>query len=271
MNWMPEAVRDGIIVVLIISGPLVLAAAFIGLIIGILQAATQVQEQTIGSALKIIGVFAIIIFAGFWMYQYLNQYTSRTISTAFTFVPKQTQKVIPRQVSDKEMRENFKEKINTEPAEQSLKVIPPEEIETNFPEGGAPPGIPYLGAPEVPKPPSVSKILPAVPPQIPTQVIKPNIPLGFQEPMSVSIPGLPMIAIPEVQQVMPSTDSNKVNDQTENIDGQQINLLPGKPIEKSQEINPELWQRKEVFSEKPNNETIEENTNEIMNNPSWLE
>ena len=92
MDWMPQAVRDGIIVVLVISGPLVMAAAFIGLVVGILQAATQVQEQTIGSALKIIGVFGIMIFAGFWMYQYLNQYTSRSLSAAFTSVTRQTQK-----------------------------------------------------------------------------------------------------------------------------------------------------------------------------------
>ena len=251
MNWMPEAVRDGIIVVLIISGPLVLAAAFIGLIIGILQAATQVQEQTIGSALKIIGVFALIIFGGFWMYQYLNQYTSRTLSTAFTFVPKQTQKVIPKHVySDKEMKEDF--------AEQPLRVEPLKEIETKPDEGGLPPGIPYLGAPEIPKVPSVSKILPAVPSQIPARIIKPNIPLAdFQEPMSFSVPSVPMIDNTQIQQNPPPVQGDGVNDQTKNIDEQQI--------------NPGLWQRKEIFSEKPSDETIEENNSAIMDSPSWLE
>ena len=116
---MPQAVRDGIIVVLIISGPLVLAAAFIGLLIGILQAATQVQEQTIGSALKIIGVFTLIIFAGFWMYQYLNQYTLRTFTTAFTVVPHRTQKVIPPGAKEDE---DFKDQFEERP----LKVEPPE-------------------------------------------------------------------------------------------------------------------------------------------------
>lgn len=177
---MPQAVRDGIIVVLIISGPLVLAAAFIGLLIGILQAATQVQEQTIGSALKIIGVFALIIFAGFWIYQYLNQYTLRTFTTAFTVVPHRTQKVIP---ADAKEDEDFKDQFEEHP----LQVEPPEKIETKFPEASLPPDIPYAGKPSIPKIPApTSKLLPPENPQIPVQAIMPKIPISdFQEPIPI--------------------------------------------------------------------------------------
>jgi flagellar biosynthetic protein FliQ len=157
MEWMPQAVRDGIIVVLIVSGPLVLAAAVIGLVIGVLQAATQVQEQTIGSALKIIGVFGLIIFAGFWMYQYLSQYASRTLNSAFSFVPKQSQKAVPTGVFDeKKFNISFDEDKDI-PVPQLPKA---EKIEQAFPGGGAPPGVPYTGAPEVPKPPQITKLLP---------------------------------------------------------------------------------------------------------------
>ena len=195
MDWMPQAVRDGIIVVLIISGPLVMAAAFIGLIVGILQAATQVQEQTIGSALKIIGVFGIIIFAGFWMYQYLNQYTSRSLSSAFTFVTRQTQKVVPHDAfSDKEdmkeLNNNFGNRINA--ATQPLEVIKPEKLEEKLPQGGLPPTSGYLGSPEIPKPPAVTKVLsPPDVPKVPAQVVKPQpqIPLSnFQEPKAIEPP-----------------------------------------------------------------------------------
>jgi len=180
MDWMPQAVRDGIIVVLIISGPLVLAAAAIGLTIGILQAATQVQEQTIGSALKIIGVFALIIIAGSWMFQYLNQYTTRTLTTAFTIIPHQTQKVIP---PDAKGDETFKNQFEERP----LNVEPPEKIETKFPQAGLPPDIPYAGKPSIPQiPPSTSKLLPPESPKIPSEVIMPNIPISdFQEPISI--------------------------------------------------------------------------------------
>ncbi len=87
MDWMPQAIRDGIFTVLFISGPLVLLAAALGLVIGIIQAATQVQEQTLGSAVKILGVFLALIVFGFYMCQYLKQYTSQTISRAFNMVP----------------------------------------------------------------------------------------------------------------------------------------------------------------------------------------
>ncbi len=87
MDWMPQAIRDGIFTVLFISGPLVLLAAALGLVIGIIQAATQVQEQTLGSAVKILGVFLALIVFGFYMFQYLKQYTSQTISRAFNMVP----------------------------------------------------------------------------------------------------------------------------------------------------------------------------------------
>jgi len=87
MDWMPQAIRDGIFTVLFISGPMVLLAAALGLVIGIIQAATQVQEQTLGSAVKILGVFLALIVFGFYMFQYLKQYTSQTINRAFNLVP----------------------------------------------------------------------------------------------------------------------------------------------------------------------------------------
>ena len=227
MDWMPQAIRDGIIVILVVSGPLVMVAAAIGLVIGILQAATQVQEQTIGSALKIIGVFALIIIAGFWMYQYLNQYTSRTISSAFTFVPKQTQKAVPSNA----FNENAGEKINP--------------IENKLPEaGGVAPGVPYLGTPEIPQPPPVAKILPPSIPKIPVQPIKPDIPLtSFQEPKApvqepkapVQEPKAPVQPLIKNENPIPQNPGNE----DEYINGQEINLIPGDPV-KNMEKNSEV-------------------------------
>ena len=232
MDWMPQAVRDGIIVVLIISGPLVLAAAAIGLVVGILQAATQVQEQTIGSALKIIGVFGLIILSGFWMFQYLNQYTTRTLSTAFTIIPHRTQKVVPANAKgDKDFKNQFEG--------QPLRVEPPEKIETTFPEAGLPPGVPYVGKPSTPKiPPSASKLLPPENPTIPSQPIMPNIPISdFQEPIPI-----------------PQTETQENKEQSWEEEGfPPLNLIPGSPINK-QIINPDLQQREEAFSENTSEE-----------------
>lgn len=243
MDWMPQAVRDGIIVVLVVSGPLVLAAALIGLLIGILQAATQVQEQTIGSAMKIIGVFAIIIAAGFWMYQYLNQYTSKTLSTAFTFVPKQTQKAVPNDAfNDDKFNAAFEGEFNPK---SEIKVLTPEKLEENLPKGPIPPAVPYLGKPEPLKPQPEIKALPPPAKEVPKQIIKPNIPpsnLEEQKP----IPAIPLPLEP-----------NNQPENTQNNNPQKINLLPGEPI-------------KGIDESKPVNETTDAGK-ENEEQPTWLE
>lgn len=257
MDWMPQAVRDGIIVVLVISGPLVLAAALIGLLIGILQAATQVQEQTIGSAMKIIGVFAIIIAAGFWMYQYLNQYTSKTLSTAFTFVPKQTQKAVPNDAfDDDKFNAAFEGEFNPE---SEIKVLKPEKLEEQLPESPVPPGVPYLGAPEIPKPKPQITALPQTAPKIIKQPTKPSLPasnLQEQKPL----PALPVNPkLPQNLETLPSPKVEPTN-QLENIQKNIQNNIP-----------PDTNTTIDENTDKPVNETTgegKENNNE--ENPSWL-
>lgn len=96
MDWMPQAIREGIFTILFISGPLVVLAAGLGLTIGIIQAATQVQEQTLGSAVKIIGLFIALIIFGFYMFQYLSKYTSQHLERAFKLIPTLGAKALPR-------------------------------------------------------------------------------------------------------------------------------------------------------------------------------
>lgn len=88
MDWMPLAIREGIFTIIFISGPLVVLAAVLGLSVGILQAATQIQEQTLGSAVKILGLFLALIVFGFYMFQYLRQYAIDNLEKAFTLVPR---------------------------------------------------------------------------------------------------------------------------------------------------------------------------------------
>jgi flagellar biosynthetic protein FliQ len=87
MDWMPQAIREGIFTIIFISGPLVVLAAVLGLAVGIVQAATQIQEQTLASAVKIIGLFLALIVFGFYMFQYLKQYTADNLQKAFRIVP----------------------------------------------------------------------------------------------------------------------------------------------------------------------------------------
>lgn len=70
MNLGIQAIKLG----LMVAGPLLLAALATGLIISILQAATQINEMTLSFIPKIIAVFVAIIVAGPWMLNLLLDY-----------------------------------------------------------------------------------------------------------------------------------------------------------------------------------------------------
>jgi flagellar biosynthetic protein FliQ len=59
-----RAIREGLILVLVLSAPPLLASVVIGFVVGIFQAATQIQDQTIGFVPKLIVVVVVIIAVG---------------------------------------------------------------------------------------------------------------------------------------------------------------------------------------------------------------
>lgn len=90
-----EYMARGFVVMLIISMPCVLVAAGIGLVIGILQAVTQVQEQTIAAAPKILAVFLVIIIGGYGYVRLLTNLTTEGFAMAFNVVSKNDSYVLP--------------------------------------------------------------------------------------------------------------------------------------------------------------------------------
>lgn len=95
MELLMEYMARGFVVMLIISMPCVLVAALIGLVIGILQAVTQVQEQTIAAAPKILGVFLVIIIGAYGYVRLLTNLTTEGFAMAFNVVPKNDSYVLP--------------------------------------------------------------------------------------------------------------------------------------------------------------------------------
>lgn len=83
-----EYLAKGFMTMLTISMPCVLVAAGIGLVVGILQAVTQVQEQTIAAAPKILGVFLVIVIGGFGFIRLLSNLFIDGMALAFNVVPK---------------------------------------------------------------------------------------------------------------------------------------------------------------------------------------
>ena len=50
-----------------LAAPILIVALGIGLVIGLLQSATQIQEQTLTFVPKLAGVALVILLAGHWM------------------------------------------------------------------------------------------------------------------------------------------------------------------------------------------------------------
>jgi flagellar biosynthetic protein FliQ len=97
MDYLLEHVRQGILLSLMLSMPPILAAAVIGLIVGILQAVTQVQEQTLSAVPKMIVVFLILILAGGMMLEMSGQYIRESMQLAFQVVPATGHFLLPPQ------------------------------------------------------------------------------------------------------------------------------------------------------------------------------
>jgi len=70
-------IKDAIVTALKMGAPIIITALVIGLIISILQATTQIQEQTLTFVPKLLGVAVIGIICGSWMLQVLMSFTTR--------------------------------------------------------------------------------------------------------------------------------------------------------------------------------------------------
>jgi len=62
---------------LMVAGPLLLVALVVGLIISVLQAATQINEATLSFIPKLIAILAVLLAAGPWMLAILVDYVHR--------------------------------------------------------------------------------------------------------------------------------------------------------------------------------------------------
>lgn len=56
--------KQGLFLVLILSGPPVLAALIVGLFVSIIQATTQIQEQTLTFVPKLVAIILVLAFLG---------------------------------------------------------------------------------------------------------------------------------------------------------------------------------------------------------------
>jgi len=72
-----EVGREALMVMVLLSAPVLLTALAIGLAIGMVQAATQIQEMTLSFIPKLLGMFVALALAGNWMLGLVVDYTLR--------------------------------------------------------------------------------------------------------------------------------------------------------------------------------------------------
>ena len=81
----PETVvtvgRQALEVTLMLAAPLLLTALAVGLIVGIFQAATQINEMTLSFIPKLLAMAAMLAITGPWMLRTLVEYTRNLIES----------------------------------------------------------------------------------------------------------------------------------------------------------------------------------------------
>ncbi len=67
---------QSLLLILILSGPPIVISTALGLFIAIVQAATQVQEQTLSFTVKLIAVIVTLLVLGGWLSAQIMQFTN---------------------------------------------------------------------------------------------------------------------------------------------------------------------------------------------------
>jgi flagellar biosynthetic protein FliQ len=81
-----DLARNAIMLALLIAGPMLVVALLVGLAVSILQAVTQIQEQTLAFVPKLVGVSAVFLIALPWIIQLLVKYTTELFRSIPTMV-----------------------------------------------------------------------------------------------------------------------------------------------------------------------------------------
>jgi flagellar biosynthetic protein FliQ len=75
-----ELMRNFLWIGMLLSLPALLTAMIIGVVVGLAQAVTSIQEQTLAFVPKLVGISVVLIVFGHWMIRLLERYTAELIS-----------------------------------------------------------------------------------------------------------------------------------------------------------------------------------------------
>ncbi len=75
MHHLTFVTQEALLLVLVASAPPVVMSLIVGFIISVFQATTQIQEQTLSFAPKVVVVFGCLALAGAWIGAQLVRFT----------------------------------------------------------------------------------------------------------------------------------------------------------------------------------------------------
>ena len=75
-----DLLREAVGVAIKLGGPMLLLSMTVGVIVAIFQAVTQIHEQTIGFILKLVVVGGVLLMAGGWMMDTLQDFTRQVFT-----------------------------------------------------------------------------------------------------------------------------------------------------------------------------------------------
>ncbi len=78
--------RQALVIVVIISGPLLLAGLIVGLLVGVFQAVTQIHEMTLTFIPKILAIVGMLFFMLPWMILKLINFVVNLYNTIPTMI-----------------------------------------------------------------------------------------------------------------------------------------------------------------------------------------
>ena len=78
--------QQAITVTLMVAGPMLLISLLIGILVSIIQAATQINEVTFSFVLKVIGIVIVVLLMGSWMYEKITTFTTGLFNDLPNFV-----------------------------------------------------------------------------------------------------------------------------------------------------------------------------------------
>jgi flagellar biosynthesis protein FliQ len=75
MNGLPAGLlREGLGLLATVGGPILLTLLFVGLVVGVLQAATQINDPAVGFLPRMVAAVLVAFLCGAWMLERLARY-----------------------------------------------------------------------------------------------------------------------------------------------------------------------------------------------------